>query len=63
MAKGKAIIVGRVEVLENSSENFKHDLALVVVFDSAEDVREALAQGRCEFYWGSSASDTKEEHA
>ena len=51
-ATGKAVIVGSVEVVEEGGDNYRHDLGLVIVFDSAEDVRKALADGECKFAFG-----------
>jgi hypothetical protein len=52
-ATGKAVIMGRIEVVEVEGENFKHDLGLVIVFDSREAIRKALADGECKFVFGS----------
>lgn len=48
---GKAVIVGRIEVVEDD-ENYKTDLGLLVVFDSTEAIRKALADGECKFTFG-----------
>ncbi len=50
--KGKAVIMGQIEVLEPEGENFKHDLGLVIVFESSEAIRKAIAEGKCEFTFG-----------
>ncbi len=52
IATGKAVIVGDLEVVEQGGDNFKHPLGLVIVFDSPEDVRRALADGECKFTFG-----------
>jgi hypothetical protein len=51
-AAGKAVIVGRIEVVEEYDENYKTDLGLLVVFDSPEAIRKALADGECKFTFG-----------
>ena len=48
-ATGKAAIIGRIEVVECADENYKTDLGLLVVFDSPEAIRKALADGECRF--------------
>lgn len=49
---GKAVIMGRIEVVEDDAENFKTDLGLLIVFDTPEAVRKALADGECKFTFG-----------
>ena len=51
VAAGKAVIVGQIEVVEDD-ENYKTDLGLLVVFDSPESIRKALADGECKFTFG-----------
>ena len=51
MAKGKAVIMGRIEVLEEP-ENYKHDMAILVVFDDVEEIRKAISDGKLEFKLG-----------
>lgn len=51
IAAGKAVIVGQIEVVEDD-ENYKTDLGLLVVFDSPEAIRKALADGGCKFTFG-----------
>lgn len=50
-ATGKAVIIGRIEVVEDD-DNYKTDLGLLVVFDSPEAIRKALADGECKFTFG-----------
>ena len=51
MTKGKLKIMGRIEVVEDD-ENYKTNLGLLIVFDSPEDIRQALKDGVCEFEFG-----------
>lgn len=51
MTQGRAVIMGRIEVVEDD-ENFKHDLGLVIIFDSTDDLREALKSKECKFVFG-----------
>jgi hypothetical protein len=48
-AEGDAVIVGNVEVVEDDGDNFKHPLALVIVFSDPDQVRQALSQGAVRF--------------
>lgn len=52
--KAKAAIVGRIEVVEDD-DNFKTDLGMVLVFESASDLRAALQSGECKFTFGDPA--------
>lgn len=58
-AKGNAVIAGRVEVVLDEDDTFKHDLGLVIVFDSPEAIRKALASGECRFTFGAAAQEGK----
>lgn len=49
--KGKLKIMGRIEVVEDD-ENYKTDLGLLIVFENAEEIRQALKDGVCEFEFG-----------
>lgn len=48
-ARPNAVIMGRIEVVEDGGENFKTDLGLLIVFETPEQIRAALASGVCEF--------------
>lgn len=50
-AHGKCVIAGRIEVVEDGG-NYKNDRALLIVFESPEDIRKALADGACNFKFG-----------
>lgn len=47
-AKGEAVIMGRIEVVEDDT-NYKTDLGVLIVFDSADSLRKALADRQCKF--------------
>lgn len=51
-AHGRAVIAGRIEVVEEGGDNFKHDLALVIVFETPDACRKALVDGCCTFTFG-----------
>lgn len=57
-ATGKAVIMGRIEVVEDD-ENYKTDLGILIVFDSADAIRKALADGECKFTFGNSPHPTQ----
>ena len=54
MSEGKLIEMGQIEILGLGDEpNTKYKMALVIEFDSPEDIREAIKEGTCTFRFGS----------
>lgn len=47
-AKGKLKIMGNIETLEDGNTQ-EHPMALLIEFDSPEDIRAAIKSGKCEF--------------
>jgi hypothetical protein len=50
--KGTAVIVGNIEVVEPDGDTYNNELAMLVVFKTAEDIREALDNGIVEIKFG-----------
>lgn len=48
LAKGNCVIAGNIETTEDGDSK-KHSMAILVVFDSAESLRESICTGKCEF--------------
>jgi len=48
MKKAKLTIMGQIITIEDEQE-FTHPMALLIEFDSAEEIREAIKRGSCEF--------------
>jgi hypothetical protein len=51
MVTGKLKIMGQIETVEPDGENQKHGIALLIEFDSVEDIRAALKDMECKFAW------------
>jgi hypothetical protein len=48
MSKPKLTVMGHIVTLEDDQQ-FIHPMALLIEFDSAEDIRAAIDRGSCEF--------------
>lgn len=51
MVTGHLIIMGEIETVEDKNTTKKHPMALLIEFDSAEDIRAALNAMECKFEW------------
>lgn len=51
LAQGILVVMGQIEVVEEG-EKFKTNYGLLIVFNSAEDIRKAIADGKCQFVFG-----------
>ena len=49
MVTGKLKIMGQIETVEPDGENQKYPMALLIEFDSADDIRAALKDMECKF--------------
>jgi hypothetical protein len=49
---GRLAIMGEIVTVESEDTTQKHPLALLITFDSVEDVRKAIGDGTCRFKFG-----------
>lgn len=52
MVTGKLTIMGQIEVKEPDDKTVTHPMALLINFNSVEDIRQAIADGECKFVFG-----------
>jgi hypothetical protein len=57
IAMGNLHMVDDPEAEGSSSLPYGVPMALVIQFHSKEDIRRAIKEGRCTFYWNSGAGD------
>ncbi len=51
MEKGKLVIMGEIETVEHDGTQM-HPMALLITFKTKEEIRQAIADGKCEFNFG-----------
>lgn len=49
---GRLVIMGEITVKDLDDSERDHHMALLIEFDSAEDIRKAIADGHCTFKFG-----------
>lgn len=52
LAKGQMLMAGEIEVMSLESGMHTVPMAVLVKFDSADELRKAVKSGRCEFTFG-----------
>lgn len=50
--EGKLVIMGNIAVAEGEGEIYEHEMALLIEFDNAEDIRQAIKDGEVKFTFG-----------
>ena len=49
MVNGRLVIMGEIETVESEDVTQRHPLALLIAFDSVDDIRAAIKDGQCQF--------------
>jgi hypothetical protein len=52
MITGKLVVMGEIDTVEPDDVTWKHPMALLIEFESAADIRQAIKDGECKFTFG-----------
>lgn len=51
-ATGNMMIMGQIEVVNQDEDNYKTDLGILLVFNTVEQLRQAIREGVCNITFG-----------